>query len=90
MCFDEMKLIIFIDFRSPMEWFHKFDCSAMAFNPPIPPPKPVDLNKPIKGRFFYVNQDVEIAVNNSISAPIQSDGHLLDFYKEIHSNSKKQ
>lgn len=65
----------------------------MAFDPPIPPPKPVDLNKPIKGRFYYLNEDFERVVNESLVAPVQSQGHLLDFYQEIRSNltnSKKQ
>lgn len=70
-----------------MEWFQKFDCSAMAFDPPIPPPKPVDLKKSIKGRFYYINEDVENAVKTSLSTALQSDGHLLDFYREIQSNS---
>lgn len=71
--------------RSPMDWYKKFDCSAMAFDPPIPPPKPVDLNKSIKGRFYYLNDDVESAVNQSLIAPIASDGHLLDFYQDFRT-----
>lgn len=69
-----------------MEWFQKFDCSAMAFDPPIPPPKNVDLNKPIKGRFYYINEDVESIANQSLLAPVESHGQILNFYQEVRSN----
>lgn len=59
----------------------------MAFDPPIPPPKPVDLNKVIKGRFYYLNEDVEVAVNQSLATPVASSGHILDFYQDFRSNS---
>lgn len=72
-----------------MEWFERFDCSSMAFDPPIPPPKPVDLDKPIKGRFYYMNEDVETAVNQSLATAVQSDGHLLDFYQDLRLNAAK-
>lgn len=72
-----------------MEWYERFDCSSMAFDPPIPPPKPIDLNKSIKGRFYYLNEDVETAVNQSLATTVQSDGHLLDFYQELRLNSQK-
>lgn len=72
-----------------MEWYQRFDCSAMAFDPPIPPPKPIDLNKTIKGRFTYFYDDIERAVNESLATTIQSDGHLMDFYQEIRINSRK-
>lgn len=68
-----------------MDWFQKYNCSSMAFDPPIPPPKPVDLNKSIKGRFFYLNEDVESAANASLAAPIQPCGRLLDFYQDFRS-----
>lgn len=61
----------------------------MAFNPPIPTPKSLDLNKPIKGRHFYVYEDVEDAVKNALKSIIENDGHLLDFYGEIRSNRIK-
>lgn len=67
-----------------MELFQKLSSSAL--DPKVPNPKQVDLNKSIKGRFYFINEDVESAVQKSMSAPIQSDGHLLDFYHEIHSN----
>lgn len=76
--------------RSPMELFERFDCSSMAFDPPIPPPKPVDLNKSIKGRFYYLSEDVETVVNQSLAAPIQSNGHLLDFYQDLRLKSMKK
>lgn len=60
----------------------------MAFDPPIPTPKSIDLNKPIKRRHFYVYEDVEDAVKNALKSNIQSDGHLLDFYAEIITNNK--
>lgn len=69
-----------------MEWYTKFDCSSMAFDPPIPPPKPIDLKKSIKGRFAYFYDDIESAVNQSLAITIPSDGHLLDFYHEIRNN----
>lgn len=69
-----------------MEWYAKFDCTSMAFDPPIPPPKPMDLKKTIKGRFTYFYDDIERAVNQSLATSIQSDGHLLDFYHEIRNN----
>lgn len=69
-----------------MEWYQKFDCSSMAFEPPIPPPKPMDLNKTMKGRFAYFYDDIESAVNKSLATSIQSDGHLLDFYHEVRTN----
>lgn len=71
--------------RTAIDWFQKFDCSTMAFDPPIPAPKSVDLSKSIKGRFFYLNEDVERIVNESLAAPIASSGHLLDFYQEFRS-----
>lgn len=58
----------------------------MVFDPPIPPPKPFNLNKAIKGRFYYLNEEVESMVNESLSAPLESQGHLLDFYQDIRSN----
>lgn len=69
-----------------MEWYAKFDCSSMAFDPPIPPPKPIDLNKTIKGRFTYFYEDIESAVNKSLATTIESDGPLLDFYHEMRAN----
>lgn len=72
-----------------MEWYQKFDCSAMAFNPPIPPPKPMDLKKTIKGRFTYFYDDIESTVNKSLATTIQSDGHLLDFYRDFRINSSR-
>lgn len=73
-----------------MEWYQKFDCTAMAFDPPIPPPKPIDLNKTIKGRFTYFYNDIESAVNKSVATSIQSSGHLLDFYREFSKNSSEK
>lgn len=69
-----------------MEWYQKYDCTAMAFNPPIPPPKPMDLNKTIKGRFTYFYEDIESAVNKALATKIQSDGQLLDFHREFRVN----
>lgn len=59
----------------------------MAFDPPIPPPKSIDLKKPIKGRHNYLLEDVERAVNTSIAASLKSNGGLLDFYQEIRLSS---
>lgn len=72
-----------------MEWYQTFDCSAMAFNPPIPPPKPMDMKKTIKGRFTYFYDDIEATVNKSLATAIQSDGHLLDFYRDLRTNSSQ-
>lgn len=59
----------------------------MAFDPPIPAPKSVDLNKSFKGRFYYQNEELERAANESLAAPVKSQGHLLDFYQEMRLNT---
>lgn len=38
----------------------------MAFNPPIAPPRPLDLNKSFKGRHTYVNDSVKDAIDNAL------------------------
>lgn len=58
----------------------------MAFDPPIPTPKPFDMNKSIKGRHYYINEDVELAVKNALKTVVQSDGNLIDFYGEFKRN----
>lgn len=72
--------------RTAQELFKKYDCTAMAFDPPIPTPKPFDMNKPIKGRHFYLYEDVENAVKDALSSTLRSDGNLLDFYGEFKTN----
>lgn len=50
-----------------------YDCSSVAFDPSIPPPKQMDLNKTIEGRFTYFYEDIESAVNKSLATCIQSE-----------------
>lgn len=73
----------------PQELYQKYDCSEMAFNPAIVPPKSIDLNKQIKGRHFYMDKELECSVNGVLSSSIQTDGTILDFYQEFRKNSTK-
>lgn len=72
-----------------MELYKQYDSSAMAFNPPIPPPKGADLNKTIKGRHYFVNEDVEEAGKIALIKPLAADGSILDFYNELRLNRNK-
>lgn len=55
----------------------------MAFNPPIPPPRSIDLAKGIKGRHFYVNDELDAYTKSVFKQPITSTNGLLDFHGEI-------
>lgn len=67
--------------------YDKFDCSEMAFNPPIAPPRTIDLKKTLKGRHVYVNERVSDDVNQALAAPIANDGELLDFYHSFKEST---
>lgn len=61
----------------------------MAFNPSIPPPRPVDLSKVIKGRHVYINDELEAFTKDVIRQPIEGGNLFLNFHKEIRKNLKE-
>lgn len=70
--------------------YEKFDCSEMAFNPPIAPPRNIDLNKTLKGRHIYLNDSVSADVDQALAAPITTDGEILDFYHSVKESNASQ
>lgn len=63
-----------------MELYHNYDSTEMAFNPPIPPPKPKIEHKVLKGRHVWnskrVEQRCERAMHTQLAA---TPGRFLDF-----------
>lgn len=59
----------------------------MAFNPPIAPPRPLDLNKPIKVRYTYVNDSVKDAVDKALEiANIEMAKKTNNFAKSFNKS----
>lgn len=81
-----IKMFYFIDSRSPLDLYKQYDSSSMAFNPAIPTPKPMDLNKNMKGRHFFVSEEVEKTCKLALSTPIESSGSILDFFNELRAH----
>lgn len=76
-------------FRSAMELYHQFDSSQMAFNPAIPTPKKVDLNKEIKGRHFWADTSVEQRCSQAMSQTLIGNGFIdfaADYRNGIRTN----
>lgn len=76
--------------RTPQALYQKYDCSEMAFNPPIAAPRTIDLNKTLKGRHAYVNDSVSEAVNQALATSITTDGQILDFYSNLGETNQTQ
>lgn len=69
--------------RSSLDLYNQYDSSEMAFNPPVPPPKQIDLEKFLKGRHFFLKEDVEETCKDALKQVISSNGKLLDFYSDF-------
>lgn len=67
-----------------MELYHQFDSSEMAFNPAIPTPKKVDLNKEIKGRHFWASTTVEERCSQAMTHRLVGNG-FIDFAAEYRN-----
>lgn len=60
----------------------------MSFNPPIPPPKPVQP-KPAKGRHYFGNSELEGYCRKSLKYKIEPlSNDFIDFYAEIKKSNK--
>lgn len=64
-----------------MDFWKQYDSSEMAFNPPVPPPKPVNEQKFLKeNRHIFKNKNLERLCKGTFETTVE-DGRLLDFYK---------
>lgn len=60
----------------------------MAFNPAIPTPKKVELNKEIKGRHYWIDADVEETCNRALARSLRSGG--IDFAADYRHGIRLQ
>lgn len=77
-----------------VELYEQYDSSEMAFTPPIPPPKHVDLTKEMKGRHFYLSTDFEKECRLALKPLLSNSGTTtlpMDFCANFRKsvNTKK-
>lgn len=75
------QLITFY-YRSPFELYEKYNSSEMAFNPPIPTPRPIEF-KQMKGRHFYNNETFKAECESKLNCHLKGDGNFLNFFADF-------
>lgn len=55
----------------------------MAFNPPIPTPRPIEF-KEMKGRHFYIDDAFKTECEGELNCRLNgSDGNILNFFADF-------
>lgn len=68
-----------IHYSSALELYEKYDSSEMAFNPPIPTPRPIQF-KEMKGRHFYIDDTFKTECESQLNCRLNGDGNILNFF----------
>lgn len=70
-----------------MDFYKQYDSSEMAFNPPVPPPRPVNEEKFLKDkRHLFKDKNFELICKSTLQSTIDSDESILDFYSAFEKD----